>query len=300
MVERRSIARNGRLIMATKLVRYESVSAIRAMVGLPCKREKHTKQIRGYCESTYDRETWHGMSGGAIAVMNAMMIGFPEGEAKIDAMQAHMIGKLPKAVGIGRKLIRGMSGDELDIHAVNRGDTSRAWSSRQRLIKKGVSALKVIVDIAGNCNSSHDVLQWRGIAGVTLSEIMTKAGYSTEIVAAWAVRDYLDGYRGSHVVGVECVVKARGVTADRGLLAATLCLTGFFRTVGFAAIARAADDEDKRCDTSLGTHIDAERVIPAVAGVTNIYVPASICDEQSAVEWIKSTVELLQSIKGVK
>jgi hypothetical protein len=286
--------------MATKLVRYESVSTIRAMVGLPCKREQHAKQIKGYCESTYDRETWHGMAGGAIAVMSSMMVGFPEGEAKIDAMQAHMIGKLPKAVGIGRKLVRGMSGDELDIHAVNRGDTSRAWSSRQRLIKKGVSALKVIVDIAGNCNSSHDILQWRGIAGVTLSEIMTKAGYSTEIVAAWAVRDYLDGYRGNHVVGVECVVKARGVTADRGLLAATLCLTGFFRTVGFAAIARAADDEDNRCDTSLGNHVDAERVIPAVAGVTNIYVPASICDEASAVEWIKSTVELLQSIRGVK
>ena len=121
-----------------------------------------------------------------------------------------------------------------------------------------------------------------------------------DATAVGAVRDYLDGYRGNHVVGVECVVKARGVTADRGLLAATLCLTGFFRTVGFAAIARAADDEDNRCDTSLGNHVDAERVIPAVAGVTNIYVPASICDEASAVEWIKSTVELLQSIRGVK
>ena len=300
MVERRSFPRDGGLIMATKLVRYESVSAIRAMVGLPCKRQHHAEQIKNYCESTYDRENWHGMNGGAVAVMSAMLVGFPEGEAKIDAMQSHMVGKLPKAVGIGRKLVRGMSGDELDIHAINRGDISRAWSSRQRLIRKGISALKMIVDIAGNCDSSHDVLQWRGIAGVALSEIMTKAGYSTEIVAAWSVRDYLDNSRGNPIVGIECVVKARGVTADRGLLAATLCLTGFFRTVGFAAIARAADDEDKRCDTSLGNHVDAERVIPAVTGVTNIYVPASICDEASAVEWIKSTVELLQSIKGVK
>lgn len=284
--------------MAVKLTRYDSVTAIRSMVDQPCAMSRHANLIRGYVSESYSREDWHGMSGGAVAVMQAMLIGHPEGEEKIENLLRSLDGKLPQAVGVGRKLVRGMSGDELDIHAVNRGDISRAWSSRQRLIKKGKTALKIVADVGGNCSSSHDVLQWRGIAAIALSEIMTKAGYSTEIAAAWAVRSHIRR-KSADVSAIECVVKSRGVAADRGLLAATLALSGFFRTVGFAAIVRSADDAGEYCDEGLGYHVDVERVIPPLSGVVNLFVPASIHDEETATTWIKETVAMLQSIKGV-
>lgn len=287
--------------MATTINRYESVSAIRAMIGQPCKIPRHVDMIEGYCKGDHNRNggNWYGMQGGADAVMSAMLRGFPEGETKVEKLMRSLDGKLPRAVGIGRKLVRGAQGDELDIHAVNRGDISRAWSSRQRQIKKGKTALKIVADIGGNRSSSADSLQWRGIAAIALSEIMTKAGYGTELVAAWAVRGHWDNSRSRPVAGIECVVKARGVSADRGLLAATLALTGFFRTVGFAAIIRSADNEGKLCDSTLGCHVDVEQVIPAVPYVVNLFVPASINCESDAVNWIKSTVSMLQSVKGV-
>ena len=240
-----------------------------------------------------------GMSGGAPAVLAAMVDGFPEGEKKIDAMHAQLVGQLPIAVGLGRRLVRGMTGDELDVHAVNRGDIGRAWSSRQRAIKRGNSAVKIVCDIGGNSGTSAESLSWRGVAAIVLHEIMSTARYSTELVAAFGVRDYSTSKSNKRLMLISCVVKGRGVSADRGLLAATLTLGGFFRTVGFLAIVKGCDSQGERVDSGLGHHIDCESLYPPEDKITTVFVPSSIDCSEAALTWIKQTVALLQSIKGV-
>ena len=283
--------------MMAKLVNsYNSIAELRGMVDLPWTRERNASRAKGYLTGAIDRVDWHGIRGGANACAAALVKGYPEGEAKIDRLHDGLAAHLPRAIGIGRTLRRGDNGDMLDIHAVNRGDIGRAWLKRQRELKRGKSALQLCVDVGGNSDKSADQLTWRGVAGICLSEIMSKAGYSVELVACFAIDGPCDRNQDNAVISV--VVKPAGIVADRGLLAASLCLTGFFRTLGFAAICRAADSVDKEVNDGLGHHLNADGMLPVNPRMTQVIVPSSIYNEATAREWIKQTILLLQAGSG--
>jgi hypothetical protein len=282
-----------------KHIEYDSIADLRAMIDQPWRLTSNQSEVREHILSTGSRPTWHGMAGGAPACIKALTEGYPDGEARIDKMREEVMARLPKAVGIGRKLVRGDQGDSLDIHAVNRGDLSRAWTSRKRLIKVGKTTLRLCCDIGGNCGVNAERMAWRGVATIALSEIMQKAGYTCEIVAAFGVKGHIERRRESNAT-VSVVVKSKGVSADRGLIAASLCLSGFFRNLGFDAICRAADDEGKEVAGGLGHSIQVEGVLPYPVNMTQIIVPSTIGTEDEAREWVKSTITMLQSLKGAQ
>ena len=257
-------------------------------------RDHFVDQVRGHGHSS----SWHGIDGGFNAVMKTLTTGYKAGEQRIDTMLDTVRPHLPMAVGIGRVIVKGDRGDALDIHAVNRGDLSRAWTSRKRLLKAGKSRISIVVDICGNRWNHADTLAWRGVAGIALAEIMTKAGYQSELIAGLCTGDSFAN-RSTRVL-ITTTVKPFGVSADRGMLAATIALTGFFRTLGFTALLRAVDAENERASCGLGHAVQVDGMIPINEKVSQLIVPTSIKSEEAAVEWVKDTVKLLQAIGGRK
>jgi len=277
-------------------IHYDSIAECKADLAMPWTLPENGKRANGYANDNHGGKAWYGV-GSVDTFHRTLEKGHAEGVTAIDTMLGKIKAQLPKAVGIGRKLIKGDQGDEIDIHAVNRGDISRAWSSRKRLIKRGKSAVRIVCDIAGNCNVDASTLQWRGVAAMCVAEIMTGAGYKTEIVAGMSTSGAAQGV--SEVL-TTVTVKSMGTQPDKGLLAAVLCLAGFFRTWGFVAIIRHADNAGKHASSGLGHSSRLDTQLPPDARFTQIIVSHDVRNLDTATKWIIATVKMLQSVKGVK
>jgi len=277
-------------------IHYDSIAECKADLGAPWQRSDNERRANGYINNNHGGTAWYGV-GSVDTFHRTLEQGHSEGVKAIDDMLLKVKAKLPKAVGLGRKLVRGDQGDELDIHAVNRGDISRAWTSRKRMVKRGKSAVRIVCDIAGNCDVDASTLQWRGVAAMCVAEIMSKAGYKTEIAAGMAASGVA---RGLPEVLTTVTVKAMGTQPDKGLLAAVLCLAGFFRTWGFAAFLRHADNAGQEASGGLGHSIRLDTQLPPDARVTQIIVSHDVRNLETATKWIVATVGMLQSVKGAK
>jgi len=238
---------------------------------------------------------WHGIEGGAVGVINAVENGYPAGAQRVAIMRDSISASLPRAVGVNRVRVRGTFGDDLDIHAINRGDFGTAWSTAKRRVKVGTSIVRIVIDICGNGGVNADVLAWRGVAGLSLAQIMQSAGYSVEIVGAIGTN------RSANDMGnlaITTLLKAHGASVDIDLLAATTCLAGFFRLFGFAAIIAACDKRGEEADSGLGQYLDPSGVLPAPINTTQLFVQQSVIDEASALAWVKQGVALLQGARA--
>jgi hypothetical protein len=274
---------------------YDSLTALRSMIGYPWVYPANQREARSHLVQG-DNPNWHGIAGGAAAVIAATENGYPEGEAKMRAFMGKLTAKLPRAQQIGRVKTRGPFGDELDIHAVNRGQLDRAWTTSKRTVKTGSNLIRLCIDICGNSGESAESLAWRGVAGLALADVLHKAGYSVEIVAVWGVAWALKGDR-RNVVNSVCIKPYR-VRPDYGMLAALVCLPGFFRSLGFAAICRAADANGRIVQDDLGKALASDRVFPAPLKTVQLFVPSKVENEITAREWMDETLSLLQKARG--
>jgi hypothetical protein len=271
---------------------YGSISEMVAACDQPMKNAHNEGLRREYIEGRDKGRSWYGLPN-VPAVKQAMTHGYKRGMELIQAAAEKLEARIPRAVGVNRAKRRGPMGDELDIHAVNRGAIDRAWSSSVRAVKRSSSFVRIYVDICGNSGIEADRLQWRGVAGMTLADVLQRAGYSVEIVAALAVRGYTREGFGQRCL-ITTVVKPARAHADVGLLSASLVLTGFFRVYGFASIVRAGDDVGLEVSSGLGHPIEAAEVVEPDARATQFVIPASVTSEASAENWVKQTIELLQ------
>lgn len=240
---------------------------------------------------------WYGVDATAEGIVRmATVDGWPEGGKAMRLFHERMHAKLPRALGFMRTKRKGEQGDELDYHATLRGAHDKAWTHSQRTIRKGSGILRLCVDVAGNRSQEASRLKWRGIAGAALAEIMRKAGYSVEIQAVLAtsapdVHSTIDTY-------TSIVVKSRKTTVDFDQLAATIGLAGFYRVVGFHTICRGCDIAGKEAGASLGFYLSAEATAPLDPKVTTLFVSPEVMSEDSAVEWVKRSVQLLQGARA--
>jgi len=275
---------------------YPTVFALRSESERPMVRQCNEARRVKYLTSTND--AWLGIAGGAAAAIRALTDGYPQGERAVREFHDKIKADLPRAEGHHRAKRRGNFGDELDIHTVNRGACDRAWTSSTRAIRKGTGILQLVVDIGANGSTSPDELRWRGIAGLSLSEVMSRAGYSVEMVAAFAVQNICD-FKNRRMM-FSCIVKPRGSQPDYGLLAATVALPAFFRVLGFSSIIRAADQQCVNVGDGLGNYLDVSGVLPVADKVSQLFVPQSVVNERTATEWVKQTVALLQGVNHVR
>ena len=276
---------------------FASVSDLRHDASLPCRHSLNTEHIASYLSEKNQGGgdmRWYGIEGGAPAVLKALVSGYPAGERKVEAFRNEIVASLPRALGHHRAKQRGEFGDELDIHSVYRGALDKAWTSSVRRIRKGTGVLRLVVDIGGNAHTSANELQWRGVAGMSLAEVMSKAGYSVEIVAAQAVADPAKQIN----TIMSCVIKPRSSQVDKGLLAATVCLPGFFRVLGFASIVRNCDNAGLIADGGLGHYLAVSGLLPVPDKVTQLCVPGEVMDKNSALNFVRESVTLLQGARA--
>ena len=272
-------------------VSYPSVASLFAMIEQPCKDAKNAALTEDHAKTREKDQSWYGAGlTTAAQTLAAIREGYPQGEAQVRAFHDKISATLPRAIGHHRAIVRGDMGDHLDIHMVNSGRVDRAWTSSKRRLKKGSGILRLCIDLGANANTNAEDMQWRGVAGITLAEIMGKAGYSVEIVGCFAVCETpVD-------MTISITLKPRTSQADFGLLAATACLPGFFRTLGFAAIIRENDNQRRRADKILGHYVDVSGLLPVPERVTQLFVPGTIHNEATATEWINQTIKLLHGV----
>jgi hypothetical protein len=241
-------------------------------------------------------ENWYGIKGGYESVMRTFKAGHPKIESKLDDLAVQCSLKLSRAIGVGRKFKRGPEGDEVDIERIKSCDFDTAWTSMIRKTKRGRTAIRLCVDIGANAGTRAEDMQWRGIAASLLSSIIHKAGYSIEILACFAVSGSLR--KSDKDIVVTCRVKPRMTQTNLSFLASTICLPGFFRTLGFSAVVIAADCEGQNVDHVLGSYANVARLLPVDNKVTTLFVSTDVRDEASAIAWVNKTLQLLQGSKS--
>lgn len=272
---------------------FASLSAMSAAVDHPLARQTN-KRVSDNFMKQHGRD-WYGMAGGFKEVEATIKAANVKDSIKlVENFMAALSAKLPRAEGIRRQIRRGDSGDDIDIHAVNRGNMDRAWTSSRRTVKRGTGLLRIVVDVGGNSITNAERLAWRGVAGAALAGVTSKAGYAVEIVAGFAIRKFKRD--GSMLVSTT-VIKPYNAAANTALVASTVCLSGYLRTLGFKAIVKAADDDDADADDSLGHAIALDGVLPASPKVAQIVVSARVRDESSARAWIEQNIQLLGGTK---
>lgn len=234
---------------------------------------------------------WYGAGcNTARDARNVIVNGHAGATAAIDALYDAAAKNLPRAIGIRRHRIRADQGADLDIHAVFRGDLSRAWESTTRALRTGSTIVRIVADICGNAGESADALQLRGFAVMALDRILRRAGYATAIYAAQATSG-----SGNSSGKLLCTftVKPSHAIVNPEIIAATVAFPGFFRTVGFAAIFRACDNEGRDVRGGYGQAMTAEGAILPDAAVSTIITPA-FRNKASVETWLADQVKLLQ------
>lgn len=208
-------------------------------------------------------------------------------------------------VSIKRKRYRSDQGDELDIHEVNRGNLSQAWTRTKRERRAGAGKMITIVCNTG-ANAVVDAakLFWRGAPVLKLTDALEAAGYQVKLVS-------IDGSAGpcTETAGAkEKVIHTAVVTVIKDIdaplnvpdLAAIVAMPGYFRTVGFASIIGAVHETHSAAATcySLGTHSDeiTEHVSKELfGGDSMLIVQPEVNSQEAAQAWID---KVLQQIEG--
>lgn len=271
---------------------FGSIAECDALRDAPWKVKANGERARDYFDTNHGGTSWYGVAD-VTAARRAVAEGHPAGALEIDTLYEGMAATLPRALDHRRKLRRGDQGDSLDIHAVNRGDLARAWTTAKREIRFGSGLIRVAVDVCGNAGESAQSLRWRGVAALALSRSLTKAGYSVEIVAGMATHGSAPGAERRNVL-TTVTVKPRHVATDTALLAGVLCLSGFFRIFGFAAICRGADSQGVNVAGGLGHAVPLGNDLAAPEKVTQIITPHNLYSADCVKAWVIKAHALLQ------
>jgi hypothetical protein len=176
--------------------------------------------------------SWFGVQGGYAGVQRCIREGWREGVERLEsALQG--LESPPVPMSVRRRQSRSDMGDEVSMPHVWRGDLQHAWSRCAPRNTRAPRRVTIVAQTLENCNVDASELFWRGAACVKLCDLLTEAGYSVEIIASGhSARAYLNG----DAFSMRVTVKAFSAPLDKSALASTVCLAGFMRGPGFAAI----------------------------------------------------------------
>jgi hypothetical protein len=127
---------------------------------------------------------WAGADNTADAIVK-LTSPYADGSAIISRIEKAAANiKLPPQMDTRRRRVRGDQGDELDIHAVWRGQHATAWS---RMGKRQVTAPPMVSIVINSIISAGDdktVISFRGAVGIVLCQLLEKFGYRVRLVVA--------------------------------------------------------------------------------------------------------------------
>ena len=275
------------------ITHYHSVAELLSASDKPLKLAKN-RAVWKYFQEKFEQGTdWYGVRGNAEDCRQVIVNGWQVAIDRMSQLSAQLSANLPQAEGVARKIVRSDSRGRLDIHAVNSGRLSVAWVSKKRTVTRAPLPVQIIVDVCDHVGVNADVLAWRGVAAMTLSQMLQKAGYLVGIQAAIPAQLHSASSRDGPEVLILVDVKPVGQRLDMATLSSTVGFPGFFRSFGFFALIAAGDSLIFSVDKSVGHKIDATQMIEPSMQITQMLVPAKVENERTAREWLEECVNLL-------
>lgn len=222
-----------------------------------CPSNKHIRNLR---------TDWYGVPT-YQDVERVVRDGWPEGLARMEEMLKH---EIPQLVGIKRKLRRGDHGDEIDIHAVNRGQLDRAWSRRARThALNGHGHKTILFNNMTRSDIKAETLFWRGAAMVKVSDALTEAGYDVEIIVQKSNIN-VDLYESVRICDT-FTLKPMHMPLNKMAVATVVCLAGFTRVFGFRHLTRIQEHINRTLGIAV-THLpDDMQGRDLITGFDNIH-----------------------------
>lgn len=211
--------------------------------------------------------------------------GWNDGAARLFEIAKEI--KAPTVQTIKRKLIWGDEGREIDLDSYVSRDAERLWTDYTKIRKNsGGRVVKIGANIAAPGFTSGDAFFWPGAAATVLADLLTQAGYLTEVnlhLVATNSRD--NDRRHTAIIRVKDAEQPLSVVS----LASTLCFAGFFRTIGFNWLCKTYK---KGCGSGLG-HV--------VRGLTSenpseIFINfEDVTSKSEAINWVASKIAALEA-----
>ena len=222
---------------------------------------------------------WAGASCTADAVAK-LTSAYAEGSAIINRIEkATATIKLPPQMDARRRRVRGDQGDELDIHAVYRGQLDRAWS---RMAKRQVTAPPMVSIVVNSIISADDektVISFRGAVGIVLCQLLERFGYRVRLVVA---RGGLAGYD-KEKFSCRTTIKDYGKPLDRETVA---CAT-------HPAMQRVLGIRWSWAQMHTKGHSGGNSVGEAIREKNEIFISSEVTNERTAIVRIQAIIKEL-------
>lgn len=273
----------------TWLVNADSIVTLAELADKPYRRNTEKwNEIARRNKSPIGRETdWWGV---ANAEENRRIIAsgmWPEGVKRMQAALDTLATPLP--VSVRRAPRWSDQGDELDIHRVNNGQLDSAWRRSGPRRRTGNRSVTIMANVSINAGTSSEVLFWKGAAAMKLADVLTTAGYSVEVAAAFATKGMDRSY--CQNACLTTVIKPARAPLDLNALAVSICLAGFFRHVMFKALLAIPTD----VNSGLGHSERYRDVVSTEMDPRQLIECEGISDARQANVWISKQIAMLES-----
>lgn len=273
---------------------YDSIGEI-DLKQVPTNIESNTKLFNSIVDrhdyDEYESNRWFGAPSQAEAEKR-MRFGWAEGADRLQEIATKQI----EFKSLRRRRFKSDQGDELDIHAVYRGDLSTCWTSTKRLNRSGGKrSISLISDISCHAGERSDELFWAGAAVLKLAETLSESGYSVAIYGASGTCKIGDGKTKLEIANfVE--LKSEDAPLDVSNLASIIAMPAYKRIHIHGAMVKEADDRNFKCDAGLGipSHELIGESVHKLPIPQNAFVQPKVRNKQQAEEWIDSVLNQIQ------
>lgn len=260
--------------------------------------ERQSRQFTQRADGGFIRQAlkagWYGPdSPSPETTVKRVLGGWKEGAEEVRKRMERV--EVTPPVSIKRRVVRADQGDELDIHAVLRGQLDTAWQSRRRRQAFGPRIVRIVAQTNLLAQTSSEELFWRGAAVVKLADVLTEAGYAVEIVGAHAATT-VDMDRANWLLTF--VLKHAQSPLDIESLAGVVCNAGFHRTFGFrayeACTTKARSQKGGTGDYSDSSGEIIERSDLKEGALRVFAVPYHMGNSYQARLWVQACCEALE------
>lgn len=225
-------------------------------------------------------EHWSGAANTADAVAK-LTAPYADGAAIISRIEkaAGNI-KLPPQMDTRRRRVRGDQGDELDIHAVWRGQSATAWA---RMGKRQVTSppmVSIVINSIISADNAKTVISYRGAVGIVLCQLLERFGYRVRLVVARGGVTISDR---KEKFSCRTTIKDYGKPLDRETVA---CAThpAMQRVLGIRWSWVHMTGEGSTSGNGVGA---------AVQDANEIFISGEVTNERSAIAKIQSVIKQL-------
>ena len=217
--------------------------------------------------------------------------GWAEGVKNIEKNLSN-IGEVQRPVSMKRRRVRADQGDELDIHAVYRGDLDHAWLRMGRRQGTGTRFITIGVSLSVNASQSGEQLMWAAGAAMQFADVLTEGGYSVRIIGIYAGKNCFNTSGIHPTQYITVTAKDYEDPVDMNRLTTSIASAAFFRSYVFCAFS---DTEVSNVSYGLGQPAIAKKQdLANIVASDELFVScdvAKVNSKETAVEWINKRVK---------